>query len=77
MVTAERTFAESPPPPFIDWLSKSYITSTMNFLANMLWIAVGVVFIALSRSYLRTGPRPVGIVIGAIGAVSLGAGLFL
>jgi hypothetical protein len=49
----------------------------VNFLANVLWIAIGLSFIALARSYLRTGQRSVGYLVAAIGAVSLGAGLIL
>jgi hypothetical protein len=49
----------------------------MNFLVSILWIAIGVALMALSRPYLRTGPRVVGAIIGAFGAVSLCAGMFL
>lgn len=74
-VTAERTFAESQPPSRIDWRTKSYITSGMEFLVSVLWIGLGLAFLRLARSYLRTGPQTVGIAVGVVGAAALGAGL--
>jgi hypothetical protein len=71
------TFAESPPPLAPCLQTNSYIATALNFLANILWMAIGVTLLALSRSYLHTGPRIVGAIIGAFGAVSLIAGVFL
>jgi hypothetical protein len=49
----------------------------MNFFVNVLWIALGLAFLSLSRSDLRTGPRAVGLIVGVIGAGALAAGVLL
>jgi hypothetical protein len=49
----------------------------MEFLVSILWIALGLAFLGLARSYLRTGPRAVGIVVGVMGAPSLASGVLL
>jgi hypothetical protein len=49
----------------------------MNFLTNVLWIAIGMTLTSLARSYLRTGPKSVGLSLGLLGAAALGAGFFL
>lgn len=69
------TFAESPPPPPLDWPSKSYIASRMHFLASVLWIALGLAFLAFGRSYWCSGPKPVGLIVGLMGAIALTAGV--
>lgn len=70
-------FAESRPPPFIDWRRKSYTATRMAFLVNILWIAIGVAFGVLARNYRRSGARTVGFILGIIGAIALSAGVLL